>query len=159
MDVSFGPGDPQRVFMDGEDVTEAIRTPDIGELASALSVHTPIRRILVQRQKALLEGGGFTLEGRDATTVVAPNAQVKVFMTASIEERARRRYEELRQKGLPAILEEIQAGIAERDHRDSTREDSPLKVAEDATVIDTDGLSIDEVVARVEALAQSALHG
>lgn len=158
-EVTFGPGEPQRVFLDGEDVTDAIRTSEIGELASALSVYSPVRRILVRRQKALLQGGGFTLEGRDATTVVAPDAQVKVFMTASIEERARRRCEELREKGLPAALEEIQAGIAERDRRDSTREDSPLRVAPDATVVDTDRLTIDEVVAIVEALAEEAGRG
>jgi len=155
--IAFVPGDPQRVLLNGEDVTDAIREPRIGELASALSVFSPIRRILVERQKALLAGGGFTLDGRDATTVVAPDAQVKVFMTASIEERARRRYEELKQRGMPADLQEIKDQIAERDHRDSTRADSPLRIADDATVVDTDKLTIDEVVAKVTELARSAL--
>jgi cytidylate kinase len=154
-EIAFEPGDPQRVILDGEDVTAAIREPEIGDLASALSVCSPLRRVLVQRQKAMLAGGGFTLEGRDATTVVAPDAQLKVFMTASIGERARRRFEELKARGVPADLHEIEAQIAERDARDSTREDSPLRVAEDAVVVDTDGLSIDEVVEKVLVLARA----
>jgi cytidylate kinase len=153
--IAFSPGDPQKVFLDGEEVTAAIREPAIGDLASALSVHSSVRRVLVQRQKALLDEGGYTLEGRDVTTVVAPHAQVKIYMTASIGERARRRFLELKEKGMPAELAEIEAQIAERDHRDTTREDSPLRVADDAVVLDTDKLSVDEVVAEVKALAKA----
>jgi len=152
--ISFEPGDPQRVLLDGEDVTAAIREPEIGDLASALSVCSPLRRVLVERQKGLLVGGGFTLEGRDATTVVAPDAHLKIYMTASIQERARRRCLELKERGLPADFAQIEAQIAERDARDSTREDSPLRVADGAVVLNTDGLTIDEVVEKVVALAR-----
>ncbi|MCB8932316.1 MAG: (d)CMP kinase [Fimbriimonadaceae bacterium] len=144
--IGFGPGDPQKVFLDGEEVTSLIRTSEIGELASALSAHTPVRRALVARQRELIAQGGVTLEGRDTTTVVAPNADLKVFMTASVDVRARRRTDELLQKGLPADLDAIRAAIEERDHRDSTRADSPLKIADDAVVIETDHLTVEEVV-------------
>ena len=154
-EIAFGSGDPQTVYLDGEDVTTAIRTLEIGELASALSAHSAVRRVLAKRQKELVAAGGVTLEGRDVTTVIAPNAQVKIYLTASPEERARRRCEELRAKGEPAEYGEVLRMIQERDTRDMTREDSPLMIASDATVIDTDGMSIDEVVARVLELADS----
>ncbi len=154
-EISFGVGDPQPVFIDGEDVTSQIRTPEIGELASALSAHSPVRRVLVRRQQALIALGGFTLEGRDATTVIAPEADLKVFMTASLDERASRRTRELAQRGQTADFEVVRAAIAERDHRDSTRADSPLRIADDAVVVDTEGLTIDEVVAQVLELARA----
>lgn len=151
--IEFREGDPQRVLLNGEDVTEAIRELEIGELASALSVHSAVRRILAERQKAIVAEGGFTLEGRDTTTVIAPQAAVKIYLTATVEERARRRYEELRAKGLPADFAEIRQGIEERDHRDMTRADSPLSIADDAIVIDTSRMSIDEVVVKILAIA------
>lgn len=98
-EIGFGLGEPQPVLLDGEDVTAAIRTLQIGELASALSAHTPVRRVLAKRQQEMVAEGGYTLEGRDVTTVIAPNAQVRVFLTATLEERARRRHEELLSKG------------------------------------------------------------
>jgi cytidylate kinase len=153
--VSFGPGEPQRVLLNGEDVTEAIRVPEMGDFASAVSVHSAVRSTLVEQQKAIVAAGGVILEGRDTTTVVAPNADVKVFLTASIEVRAQRRYKELVAKGMQVDLNELKAQIQERDTRDSTREDSPLRQAEDATLIDTDQMSIDEVVAAVESLAST----
>ena len=156
-DIRFGTGDPQPVYLDGEDVTSLIRTPEIGEMASAISAHTPVRRVLATRQQHIVAGGNVTLEGRDTTTVIAPNAQVKVFLTASLEERTRRRYEELKAKGENVDFAQLKEMIAERDHRDSTRIDSPLRVADDATRIETDDLSVDEVVAQIKALAaQSA---
>ena len=158
-EISFGIGDPQPVYLDGEDVTSQIRSPEIGELASALSAHSPVRRVLVKRQQALIALGGFSLEGRDATTVIAPSADLKVFMTASLDERATRRTRELQQRGQPADFEAVKAAIAERDHRDSTRADSPLMVAEDAVVIETDGMTVDEVVARVLELARTRCGG
>jgi len=157
--IEFGEGDPQPVILNGEDVTAAIRELDIGELASALSVHSAVRRVLAERQKAIVAEGGFTLEGRDTTTVIAPNAQVKIYLTASVEERARRRFEELKAKGLPADIEEIRKGIEERDHRDMNRADSPLSVAEDAVVLDTSQMSIDEVVATIKEIAAKVQRG
>ncbi|MFN8219682.1 MAG: (d)CMP kinase [Fimbriimonadales bacterium] len=154
--IEFVPGDPQRVILDGEDVTEAIRTPEIGELASALSAHSPVRKVLAERQKAIVALGGFTLEGRDTTTVVAPQAQVKVFLTATLDERTRRRHAELTAKGPTISFEDLKKQIADRDHRDSTRADSPLMKAPDAIEIVSDDMSVDEVVERIVAQAQSA---
>jgi len=154
--IEFAAGEPQRVLLDGEDVTEAIRRPDIGDFASAVSVHSAVRKKLVEQQKTIVAGGGVILEGRDTTTVVAPGADVKIFLTAGIEVRAKRRYDELSAKGMPVDLEELRGQIRERDTRDTTREDSPLTLAPGATRIDTDAMSIDEVVAEVERLATAA---
>lgn len=148
-EIAFAPGEPQRVVLDGEDVTTQIRTSEIGELASALGAFSPVRRALVARQQELIAQGGVTLEGRDTTTVVAPAADLKVYMTASVDIRATRRTDELLQRGLPADFDEVRKAIEERDHRDMNRADSPLRVAEGAVVIDTDDLTIDEVVAHV----------
>jgi cytidylate kinase len=150
--IGFGEGDPQPVLLDGEDVTGEIRTLQIGELASSISVHSEVRRGLVAMQQRLCEQGGVILEGRDTTTVVAPNADVKIYMTASLEERATRRTKELVGKGPETDFEHVRTQISERDHRDITRQDSPLKVDEHAHVIETGLLSIDEVMAKVRAL-------
>ena len=153
--IDFGPGEPQRVLLNGEDVTEAIRRPEIGDFASAVSVHSAVRRQLVRQQQAIVASGGVILEGRDTTTVVAPRAQVKVYMTAGVDVRANRRFEELRAKGMAVDLDELKTQIQERDTRDCTREDSPLSIAPDAHVIDTDTMSIDKVVETVETLAKT----
>ncbi len=151
-EISFGHGDPQPVYLDGEDVTQAIRTPEISELASALSVFPPVRRVLVERQKALIVQGGVVLEGRDATTVIAPHAQVKVYLTASLEERAKRRTLELESKGLGAEYERVRMEVESRDHRDITRDDSPLVVAPDATLVESAGLTPQQVADKIKAL-------
>lgn len=156
--IEFADGDPQRVILNGDDVTAQIRTPEMGELASALSVHTPVRRLLADQQKAIVARGGVTLEGRDTTTVTAPNAPVRVFLSASVDERARRRHDELRDKGISITLEEVKAQIQERDHRDSSRADSPLMVGEGVTVIDSSEMTVDEVVEKIKALAQAQTH-
>lgn len=150
--IGFGEGDPQPVLLDGEDVTGEIRTLQIGELASSISIHSEVRRGLVAMQQRLCEQGGVILEGRDTTTVVAPNADVKIYMTASLEERATRRTKELVGKSPATDFEHVRTQISERDHRDITRQDSPLKVDEHAHVIETGLLSIDEVMAKVRAL-------
>ena len=151
--IDFAEGSSgQTVLLDGEDVTLAIRTPEIGELASALSRFTPVRQVMVERQKAVVAQGGCTLEGRDTTTVVAPHADLKVFLTASLEERARRRHLELEDRGNAPALDDLTRQISERDHRDYTRDDSPLTVAEGAHRVETYGLSPDEVVERILGL-------
>lgn len=157
IEISFGQGDPQPVYLDGEDVTNEIRTLEVGELASALSAHPQVRRALARRQRDLVARGGVTLEGRDVTTVIAPNAEVKIYMTASLGERTRRRCAELQEKGLQAEYNDVYRQIEERDMRDSTREDSPLTIAPDAQVIDTDSMSIEEAIARVRELILAAL--
>jgi cytidylate kinase len=149
--IVFQPGTPQRVLLDGEDVTEAIRTLEVGKRASEVSAHPPLRTVLVERQKALIKRGNCILEGRDTTTVVAPNADVKVFLTASIEERARRRWEETKTNTLQAVVKDVVV----RDHRDYTRADSPLTLAEDAVIIETFGLTAEKVAEKVLKLAEA----
>jgi cytidylate kinase len=153
--IGFAPGEPQRVLLDGEDVTGEIRTLEVGELASALSTHSDLRKGMVARQQDIVGKGGVILEGRDATTVIAPHAQVKVYLTASLEERARRRTKEL---GTDEQFDEVRKQIQGRDYRDVTRDDSPLKVAEDAAVIESGGVPVEQVAAQIIALIPADLR-
>lgn len=150
--IAFEPGEPQHVILDGEDVTDAIRTAAIGQLASELSTHSGVRKVLVNRQKDIVARGGVVLEGRDVTTVVAPNADLKVYLTASLEERASRRLREFTSKGLPADFSRVRNDMEERDHRDITRTDSPLTVAPGAHIVDSANMTPDEVVHAIRAL-------
>jgi cytidylate kinase len=147
--IVFEPGNPQRVLLDGEDVTEAIRSLEVGQRASEVSTNSSLRMVMVERQKAIIKRGGCILEGRDTTTVVAPDADLKIFLTASIEERARRRWAETQ----TTTLQQVVKDVVERDHRDYTRQDSPLMLAEDATIIETFALTPDQVAEKVVALA------
>lgn len=140
------------VYLDHEDVTAAIREPDISAYASKVSALSAVRRELVAKQKRMGERGGVVMEGRDIATVVLPAAEVKIFLTASAEERARRRHLELAEAGNNADYDEVLADIRERDHRDSTRADSPLKPAADSVIVDTDHLSINEVVRKISGI-------
>lgn len=150
--IEFGEGDPPRVLLDGEDVSGEIRTLEIGELASALSAFPAVRAILVARQQEMVRVGGYTLEGRDVTTVVAPGADVKVYLTASLEERAKRRHLELEEKGAGDEYLRVRKEMQVRDHRDITREDSPLTIAPGATVIETGGMSPEDVIEKIKSL-------
>jgi CMP/dCMP kinase len=142
--------DGERVRLDGRDVTTEIRTPQASEGASVVAARPEVRAAMVAKQRAILTGGGdWVAEGRDIGTVVAPQAEVKIFLTADPRERARRRAEEL---GLD--VEDVLRDQAERDARDSTRADSPLVAADDAVQLDTTALSIDEVVSRIQELAR-----
>jgi cytidylate kinase len=141
----------ERVLCDGRDVTEAIRTPEVSEAASRVAADPAVREAVVAKQREIVAQGDWVAEGRDIGTVVAPNAEVKVFLTASPEERARRRAAEI-----GADVETVLAEQAIRDERDTTREDSPLKAAPDAHLLDTTGLSLDDVIARVAALVERA---
>jgi len=136
-----------RVLSDGRDVTEAIRTPDVTTRASEVAADPAVRERLVEMQRALIARGDWVAEGRDIGTVVAPDAELKVFLTASPEERARRRAGQ-ESRPFEAVLSEQR----ERDARDETRTTSPLRAARDAVELDTTGLSIDEVVQRTVAL-------
>jgi CMP/dCMP kinase len=140
-----------RVHLDGEDVTEAIRSPEVSAGASRVAADPAVRRALVAEQRRLLSAGDWVAEGRDIGTVVAPEAEVKVFLTADPAERARRRASEL---GLDP--DQVLAEQRERDERDRTRTDSPLRAAPGATLLDTSGMTIDDVVARIAALATEA---
>jgi CMP/dCMP kinase len=140
-----------RVVANGEDVTEAIRAPEVSEAASKVATNDAVRAALVDKQRELLAGGDWVAEGRDIGTVVAPDAAVKVFLTASAEERARRRAAEL-----GADLETVLRDQALRDAQDESREHSPLKVAPGAIELDTTGLTLDEVVERIAGLVREA---
>jgi CMP/dCMP kinase len=141
-----GPGEPQRVLLSGEDVTSAIRTPEVSQMASKVAAVPGVRRALVQLQQALGAAGGVVMEGRDIGTVVFPNAELKVFLTASAEERARRRFAELEARGEIIDFGTVLAEQHERDERDQTREMSPLVAATDAITLATDGRTITSLV-------------
>lgn len=141
--------DGERVLLEGRDVSVAIREPRVSEAASRVSVHTPVREALVARQRQLIDTGRYVAEGRDIGTVVSPEAPLKVFLTASAEERARRRAAQTGEDEA-AVL----AAQRQRDERDETREHSALRAAPDAVEIDTTGLSLPDVVARVVELAR-----
>jgi cytidylate kinase len=155
LDVSFdndAAGRP-RVFLDGSDVSRALRAETCGEAASRLASIPAVRQALLQRQRAFRRPPGLVAEGRDMGTVVFPDAQLKIFLTASLEERARRRYKQLMEQGLSAKLDGLLDELATRDERDAERQVAPLKPAEDAVIIDSTGLDIDEVFARILDLA------
>jgi len=139
-----------RVTLDGEDVTEAIRAPQVSARASQVAARPEVRGHLVELQREMIGNGDYVAEGRDIGTVVAPDAEVKVFLTASPQERAQRRAE---QTG--ADLARVLAEQLERDERDETREHSPLQAAPDALRVDTTGRSVDEVVAEIARLVQA----
>lgn len=139
----------QHVILNGEDVTGLIRTEEVGNMASATSVYSAVRTKLVALQQELAKTTDVIMDGRDIGTVVLPNADVKVFLTASVECRAKRRFDELKAKGENPDFDKIAKDIEERDYRDSHREISPLKQADDAVLVDSSNMTIDEVVATI----------
>ena len=142
----------QQVLLGGENVTGLIRTEEVGNMASATSVYKPVREKLVELQQALARRENVVMDGRDIGTVVLPNAQVKIYLTASSMVRARRRYDELTAKGETCDLEKIRQDIEDRDYRDMHRETSPLKQAEDAVLVDTSDMTIEQVIDRIVEL-------
>jgi len=148
LDLSGSP-EQLHVWLDGEDVSGLIRTPEVSELSSRLAALPVVRRWLVQIQRALRERGPLVGEGRDLGTVVFPDAEVKIYLDADALTRARRRARELEQRGLPVALEQVLAEIARRDQRDRTRADSPLRPAAGAIVIESSGREVETVVQEV----------
>jgi cytidylate kinase len=146
-----------RVTANGEDVTEAIRTPEISMLTSRISAQHAVRDILLGLQRELGRDGGVILEGRDIGTVVFPDAEVKYFLSASAEERGRRRFQELRDKGCSSTLEETIAAVAKRDEQDADREIAPLRKAADAVEIDSTGVPVEVVLQRMEQVCRERL--
>lgn len=143
LDFSFSFDDSvNRIWVGTEDVSEALREGDIGEGASRVSACPAVRKALLGQQRALGKRGGVVLDGRDIGTVVLPDADLKIFLTASVDERARRRFAEAYDRGDAITFEEVKSAIEIRDHRDSTREFAPLKMAKDAMHLDTTSLSI-----------------
>ena len=139
-------GEQLHVFCDGEDITEAIRTPEISRLASAISRQKGVREALVRMQREMGKEGGVVLEGRDIGTVVFPDADVKFYLDAESDERVRRRYHEMVEKGVKVDYKETQEELVQRDHHDMYRVHSPLKKADDALLIDSTHRSVEEVV-------------
>ena len=136
----------QQVYLNGRNITDRLREEAVGKMASLTSAIPQVRQKLLELQKGLARTQDVIMDGRDIGTCVLPDADLKVFLTASVDTRARRRYEELKEKGTACRLEEIAADIEARDLRDTTRETAPLKQAEDAVLIDSSNMSIEEVV-------------
>ncbi len=141
--------DRQCVLWNERDITAEIRTPEISQYASIVASYGEVRKQMLHLQRALAEQGNVIMDGRDIGTYILPNADVKIFLTASIQERAKRRYLELSAKGVDTTLESLEEEIAERDKRDSEREVAPLKRAEDAHLVDTTGQPIEQVVEQI----------
>lgn len=156
MEIRFATTDKgQRVFVDGVDVTEALRTPEVTRLSSPVSAISGVRRVLVAQQQQMGRCGGVVAEGRDTGTVVFPDAEVKIFLTASEEERARRRWLERVAQGERVTLEEILVQQRQRDQRDSSRADSPLRPADEAVWIDTTHMTREAVIQRILELCRT----
>ena len=147
-----GSVDDLRIRMDDRDITTEIRTPQISQAASIVSAIPAVRRALVAQQQALGRVGNVVMEGRDIGTVVFPHAEVKIFLDASTDARANRRFTEEAQQGMAASVEETRAALESRDHRDSSRTASPLVQAADAVYIDSSAYTIEEVIARVQEI-------
>ena len=145
-----------RVFIAGDDVTMAIREADVTANVSQVAAHPDVRAEMVARQRAIMGVGDWVSDGRDIGSVVCPDAEVKVFLTASVDERARRRHAELVARGERVDLRAIRDDVERRDHADSSRAASPLVVADGAVIVDTTGMGIDQVVARIAGMAQEA---
>ncbi|MDH5444535.1 MAG: (d)CMP kinase [Gammaproteobacteria bacterium] len=146
--------DELAIYLEGEDVTRGIRTEKAGNAASKVAAIQPVRDALLDRQRAFSQATGLVADGRDMGTTVFPSAGLKIFLTASAEERAKRRHKQLKDKGIDVSLPALVSEIAERDARDSQRAASPLKPAADAIELDTSDMTIDEVVERVTTLHQ-----
>lgn len=160
-EISFGhvEGDPvpRRVFIDGVEVTDAIRTAQVDRAVSSASAHPAVREALVDQQRRIGRAGDYVVEGRDIGTVVFPEAPVKVFLTATDEERAMRRVRQNEQRGVGSVdFEEVLADLRRRDEADSSRAASPLVAAEDAVKLDSTGFTADEIIDRIVALADEA---
>mgnify|MGYP004463853137 FL=1 len=139
----------QKVLLNGADVTGSLRTEQVGNMASSTSVYPAVRVKLVALQQKLAKTADVIMDGRDIGTCVLPDAQVKIYLTASVETRAKRRYDELVEKGEPADLTKIEEDIKERDYRDMHREMSPLRQADDAVLVDSSDMSIEQVVSAI----------
>lgn len=150
--------DGQLVFLDGKNVTEDIRSQNVTNSVSQMAAHESVRKQMVKLQQILASGRGVVMDGRDIGTQVLPNAELKVFMSATVEERARRRFEENRKRGIDTPLDDLQKEIAARDKMDSEREVSPLRQAQDALYLDTTNLTIVEAASEILKLAEERLN-
>ena len=158
IDVSIAyVGGAQRVFLNGEDVSDQIRTPEVSMAASTTSAIPEVRKFLFETQQKLARENNVIMDGRDIGTVVLPNAKVKIFLSASVEDRARRRYDELKEKGMDVSFEDVLEDMKQRDYNDSHRDVAPLKPADDAVSVDTTGNTLEESVALLESIVKERL--
>lgn len=153
-EVILDHSDERTVWCDGEDVTHAIRSPEISRAVSTVAAYAAVRKRLVGLQRREAERGGVVMDGRDIGTHVLPEASLKIFLTATLLERASRRWLELVKAGKDALLEEVAQDMQERDRQDTERVVSPLESAQDAVILDTTGLSVEEIVTKIVALTQ-----
>lgn len=142
------------VFLDGEDITWQIRSPEVDANVSRVAAYPAVREALLAVQRKIADGSEVVMVGRDIGTVVTPDAGTKIYLDASVEERARRRYHDLRKQGVDTNFRSVMDDLRERDYKDSSRVTAPLRAADDAVLIDTDGLSVDEIVLRIERLVR-----
>lgn len=149
-------GSEQMVYLNGENVSACLRTEEVGNMASAVSVQPAVREKLVELQQALAAKEDCVMDGRDIGTCVLPDAQVKIYLTADSGVRAKRRYDELAAKGVHCDLQKIKEDIEDRDYRDMHREHSPLRRAEDAVLVDSSQMTVDEVIERILSLCKGA---
>ncbi|UQB00053.1 (d)CMP kinase [Pediococcus pentosaceus] len=156
-DIRLEPGEPvQKVFLDGNEVTEDIRQTNVTNSVSTIAAQKAVREVLTNWQRDLAKNGGIVMDGRDIGSAVLPNAEVKIFLIASVQERAERRYKENIAKGMETDLEQLKKEIEIRDHKDSTRKISPLTKASDAIEVDTTSMSIQDVVNEILRIVENA---
>lgn len=155
LELTYDKSKGQRILLDNQDVTDFLRENDITQNVSYVASKEPVRTFAVEKQKDLAAKKGIVMDGRDIGTVVLPDAELKVFMIASVEERAERRQKENEQRGIPSTLSQLKKEIEERDHYDMNRDISPLKKADDAVTVDTTGKTIEEVTEEIMTLVNN----
>jgi cytidylate kinase len=151
--------DGQHTFVEGEDVTGLIRTPEVSMAASTVRRYAEVRKEMVRLQQRLAAETDMLVDGRDICTTVLPNATAKIYLTAAAEERARRRWLEMQQKGMPDTFEEVLQAVKDRDNQDMNRKVEPLRQAEDAVLVDSTNMTFDEVVDAILAIVEEKRHG
>lgn len=155
MELDFRAGDEPAVILNGRDISARITTEAIGSITSKIAALGPVRAALLQKQREFRKAPGLVADGRDMGTVVFPDAECKIYLTASAEERARRRYKQLKEKGIDVSLSSLTKEIEERDRRDTERREAPLKMAEGAVLVDSSAMGIDEVITRCLGLIEA----
>lgn len=155
LELTYDKSKGQRILLDNQDVTDFLRENDVTQNVSYVASKEPVRTFAVEKQKDLAAKKGILMDGRDIGTVVLPDAELKVFMIASVEERAERRQKENEQRGIPSTLSQLKKEIEERDHYDMNRDISPLKKADDAVTVDTTGKTIEEVTEEIMTLVNN----
>ena len=154
IEMAYGEDGLQRMYLNGEDVTDQIRLPEMSMYASRVSAIPEVRDFLMEMQRSMAHTNSVVMDGRDIGTVVLPDAEVKIFLTAALEERAKRRFKELQEKGVPADFEQLKEEMRQRDYNDSNRATAPLKAADDAVVVDTTGLDFSESCQKIREIIE-----